>query len=79
MQIWVKFYNNTIYGCLIVYPGHDYNGKSSSTIGEEKKSNPRLQVKSQRQYVDMMSNLKLSNPKKMDVSITRNLKLGKNK
>ena len=63
----------------IVYPGHDYNGKSSSTIGEEKKSNPRLQVKSQRQYVDMMSNLKLSNPKKMDVSITRNLKLGKNK
>ena len=63
----------------IVYPGHDYNGRSSSTIGEEKKTNPRLQVKSQREYVDMMSNLKLSYPKKMGVSIMRNLKLGKNK
>ncbi len=63
----------------IVYPGHDYNGRSSSTIGEEKKTNPRLQAKSQREYVDMMSNLKLSYPKKMDVSIARNLKLGKNK
>ena len=63
----------------IVYPGHDYNGRSSSTIGEEKKTNPRLQVKSQGEYVDMMSNLKLSYPKKMDVSIMKNLKLGKNK
>ena len=61
----------------IVYPGHDYNGQWSSTIGEEKKSNPRLQVNSQKEYVYIMKNLNLSNPKKMDVSIPRNLKLGK--
>ena len=61
----------------IVCPGHDYNGQWSSTIGEEKKSNPRLQVISQKEYVYIMKNLNLSNPKKMDVSISRNLKLGK--
>ena len=39
----------------LVYPGHDYNGKFSSTIGNEKKFNPRLQVKSVDEYVDIMS------------------------
>ena len=61
----------------VVYPGHDYNGQSKSTIGEEKKSNPRLQVKSQQEYVDMMKNLNLPIPRKMDVSIPRNLRLGR--
>jgi glyoxylase-like metal-dependent hydrolase (beta-lactamase superfamily II) len=44
----------------LVYPGHDYNGKFSSTIGNEKKFNPRLQVKSVDEYVDIMSKLKFS-------------------
>ena len=61
----------------VVYPGHDYNGQCKSTIGEEKKSNPRLQVNSQQEYVDMMKNLNLRHPKKMEVSISRNLRLGK--
>ena len=47
----------------LVYPGHDYNGKFSSTIGNEKKFNPRLQVKSVDEYVDIMSRLKLAKPK----------------
>ena len=59
-----------------VYPGHDYNGKLVSTIGNEKRSNPRLQVNSVDEYVDIMSNLKLSKPKLIDINISRNIQLG---
>ena len=62
----------------LVYPGHDYNGKFSSTIGEEKRSNPRLQVNSINEYVDIMSNLKLSKPKLIETNVSRNIKLGAN-
>ena len=62
----------------LVYPGHDYNGKFSSTIGEEKRSNPRLQVNSINEYVDIMSNLKLSKPKLIQINVSRNIKLGAN-
>src|SRR5881392_1407876 len=51
----------------MVFPAHDYKGETVSTIGEEKRFNPRLQVKSMDEYVDIMDNLKLSNPKMMDV------------
>ena len=61
-----------------VYPGHDYNGKLVSTIGNEKRSNPRLQVNSVDEYVDIMSNLKLSKPKLIDINISRNIQLGAN-
>ena len=60
----------------ILYPGHDYNRKQFSTIGKEKKSNPRLQVKSVDEYIEIMSNLNLSKPKMIDHNISRNLKLG---
>ena len=60
----------------ILYPGHDYNGKRSSTIGNEKKFNPRLQVDSVDQYIEIMSNLKLSKPKMIDTNVSRNLMLG---
>ena len=60
----------------ILYPGHDYNGKKSSTIGKEKKFNPRLQVENVDQYIEIMSNLKLSKPIMIDQNITRNLTLG---
>ncbi|MDC3030629.1 MBL fold metallo-hydrolase [Candidatus Pelagibacter sp.] len=60
----------------ILYPGHDYNGKKSSTIGKEKKHNPRLQVENVGQYIEIMSNLNLSKPKMIDHNISRNLKLG---
>ena len=60
----------------LLYPGHDYNGKKFSTIGNEKKFNPRLQVESVQEYSEIMSNLKLSKPELMDSNISRNIKLG---
>jgi len=58
----------------IVYPAHDYNGKKFSTIKDEKNNNPRLQVNSVDQYVDIMNNLNLANPKMMDVAVPANIK-----
>ena len=58
----------------IVYLAHDYNGKKFSTIGDEKNNNPRLQVDNVDQYVEIMNNLKLANPKMMDVAFPANLK-----
>jgi sulfur dioxygenase len=60
----------------LLYPGHDYNGKKMSTIGNEKKFNPRLQVNSENEYEEIMNNLKLPKPKLMDINIPRNIKLG---
>ncbi len=48
-----------------------------STIGEEKAFNPRLRVRSVEQYVELMNNLKLPNPKMMDVAVPANLACGK--
>ena len=62
----------------ILYPGHDYNGKVSSTIGNEKKFNPRLQVRNVDEYAEIMSNLNLSKPELMDSNIKSNIKLGAN-
>ena len=58
----------------LVYPAHDYNGKTHSTIENEKNNNPRLQVKSAEEYVEIMKNLKLSNPKMMDIAVPANKK-----
>jgi glyoxylase-like metal-dependent hydrolase (beta-lactamase superfamily II)/rhodanese-related sulfurtransferase len=60
----------------LVYPAHDYKGDTVSTIGEERAFNPRLQVKSIEEYVDLMNNLKLANPKMMDVAIPANIRVG---
>ena len=60
----------------LVYPAHDYKGDTVSTIGEEKAFNPRLQVKSVEEYVELMNNLKLANPKMMDVAVPANIKIG---
>ena len=58
----------------LVYPAHDYNGKRYSTIRDEKNNNPRLQVTSAEEYTKIMNNLKLENPKMMDIAITANKK-----
>jgi glyoxylase-like metal-dependent hydrolase (beta-lactamase superfamily II) len=58
----------------IVYPSHDYNGKRYSTIIQEKKNNPRLQVNSLNEYVEVMNNLKLDKPSKMDSNVASNVK-----
>jgi glyoxylase-like metal-dependent hydrolase (beta-lactamase superfamily II) len=60
----------------LVYPAHDYKGWTVSTIGEEKAHNPRLQVRSEAEYVALMNGLKLANPKQMDVAVPANLACG---
>jgi glyoxylase-like metal-dependent hydrolase (beta-lactamase superfamily II) len=60
----------------IIYPGHDYNGLTSSTIAEERQYNPRLQVNSAEEYAKLMSDLKLSPPNYMHVAVPANLKCG---
>ena len=60
----------------LVYPAHDYKGDTVSTIAEEKRCNPRLQVTCVDQYVSLMNNLNLSNPKMMDVAVPANMRQG---
>ena len=60
----------------LVYPAHDYKGDTVSTIAEEKAFNPRLQVRSVDEYVDLMNNLRLPNPKLMDVVVPANMRVG---
>ena len=58
----------------LVYPAHDYNGKKFSTIGDEKNNNPRLQVANVEEYIEIMNNLNLANPKMMDIAVPANVK-----
>lgn len=61
----------------LVYPGHDYNGMSVSTIGEEKRFNPRLQVASVEAFEELMAGLNLAPPKWIDVAVPANRGCGK--
>ena len=56
----------------LVYPAHDYNGMTVSSIGEEKRHNPRLQVADKQAYVDLMNGLVLESPRLMDVAVPAN-------
>lgn len=58
-----------------VYPAHDYNGRTASSIFEEKKFNPRL-TKSKEEFSNIMSNLNLAYPKLMDIAVPRNFNCG---
>ncbi|HET9956838.1 MAG TPA: MBL fold metallo-hydrolase [Polyangiaceae bacterium] len=60
-----------------VFPGHDYKGRSSSSIAEEKRWNPRLgQGKSAQEFATIMRELKLPHPRKMDIAVPANLYCG---
>jgi sulfur dioxygenase len=59
-----------------VYPGHDYKGLTSSTVWEEKNFNPRFANKTKAEFAEIMKNLKLSYPKKIDQALPANLKCG---
>jgi len=59
----------------IVYPAHDYKGRTSSTIGIEKTTNPRL-TKTKEEFVEIMANLNLDYPKKIDVAVPANMRCG---
>ena len=60
----------------LLYPAHDYKGEKVSTIGKEKKFNPRLQVRNVDEYIEIMNNLNLKKPTGIDYNIANNLKLG---
>jgi len=62
-----------------VYPGHDYKGWTRSTIGEEKRFNPRINLADEAAFIDHMNNLNLPNPKMMDIAVPANLSCGKMK
>ena len=60
----------------LVYPAHDYKREKVSTIGKEKKFNPRLQVNNAEEYIEIMNNLNLKKPAAIDFNVANNLKLG---
>ena len=60
----------------LLYPAHDYKGETVSTIGKEKRSNPRLQVSNVDEYIEIMNNLDLKKPEKIDYNVASNLRLG---
>ena len=60
----------------LLYPAHDYKGEKVSTIGKEKRLNPRLQVSSVSEYEEIMNNLNLKKPAKIDFNVSKNINLG---
>jgi len=60
----------------LLYPAHDYKGEKVSTIGKEKKQNPRLQVSSVDEYIDIMNNLNLKKPAEIETNVSKNINLG---
>jgi len=62
-------------GDTIICPGHDYKGRSVSTVDEERQFNPRL-TKPVEEFEELMANLGLPNPKKIDVAVPANMVCG---
>ena len=60
-----------------VWPGHDYQGHTQSSIGEEKRHNPRLAERSRTWFVDFNVTRKLDRPRRMDVAVPANVACGK--
>lgn len=61
----------------LVFPAHDYRGQTHSTIGLEIKHNPRLgAAKTQEEFIKIMSELKLSPPKKIEEAVAANSQCG---
>ena len=61
----------------IVYPAHDYMSRTESTIGSEIECNPRLgEGKTKEEFVEIMANLNLAYPKKIDVAVPANMRCG---
>lgn len=60
----------------LVYPGHDYQGRTVTSIGEEKRHNPRVAGKSREEFIHIMENLHLPKPRKLDVAVPANLACG---
>ncbi len=67
----------TLPDATLVYPAHDYKGETCSSIGEEKRHNPRVAGKTRDEYIAIMQNLGLPNPKLMDIAVPANLRCGR--
>lgn len=57
----------------IVWPGHDYHGRTHSTIGHEKVHNPRIAGRSREEFIALMQGLHLPKPRRMDEAVPANL------
>jgi glyoxylase-like metal-dependent hydrolase (beta-lactamase superfamily II) len=66
----------TLPDATLVYPGHDYHGQTVSTIGEEKRWNPRFVGRSREQFIEFMNNLNLPHPKKIMEAVPANEQCG---
>lgn len=60
----------------VVWPGHDYQGRTHSTIGQEKTSNARVAGKTEAEFVAIMDALQLPKPKRIDEAVPANLQSG---
>ena len=67
----------TLADSTLVYPGHDYYGRTVSTIGKEKHLNPRFKARDRQSFIELMSNLDLSYPRKMMEAVPANQGCGK--
>jgi len=62
-----------------VYPGHDYNGRTASSIGEEKALNPYFAGVSEKEFIQKMDELNLPQPQRIDIAVPGNMACGLNK
>ncbi len=60
----------------VVWPGHDYQGRSCSSIGREKASNARVAGKTEAEFVALMNSLNLPRPRRIDEAVPANLTSG---
>jgi sulfur dioxygenase len=60
----------------LVYPGHDYQGRRVSCIGQEKAINPRLAGKSRDAFIQIMASLNLPKPRLIDIAVPANRRCG---
>jgi sulfur dioxygenase len=60
----------------LVYPAHDYQGRTVTSIAEEKRHNPRLAGNSREEFIHLMENLRLPKPKKIDIAVPANRACG---
>jgi len=74
-SVWNKIL--TLPDATAIYPGHDYRGRTMTTVGEEKRLNPRLgQERNKAEFIEIMAGLKLAMPKKLNVAVPANLRCG---
>jgi len=60
----------------VVWPGHDYQGRTHSTIGQQKLDNARVSGKSEAEFVATMEGLQLPKPRRIDEAVPANLTSG---